>query len=113
MATCPRCRQAIRWELRGGKNRALNVDGSNHWATCKPATRLYDGPLTVKGKTITGEHYRPACGRCDEAPWNTCACSALLPAVDAMPAHSGCAAIAEQMNADADARFRLAIMEAI
>jgi hypothetical protein len=31
-------------------------------------------PIVVAGKTITGEHYRPACADCPSLQWEHCKC---------------------------------------
>ena len=62
----------------------------------------------IAGTPIRGNLYQPACGRCDVAPWEVCACSALLPErfPDASPELP---MIADRINAEADARLVVAL----
>lgn len=83
-------------------------------------------PLHLAGREIRGEHYRPACGRCDVPPWEACACSALLPELAPMRTHSegiadlfnACSALletapgtADRINDEAQARLDIVLTD--
>ena len=79
VATCKDCGQAIRWEQRGGKSHKLDADGGNHWTNCRGGKKKkYAGPLTIRGRRVTGPQYRESCELCDVQPWESCSCSALM-----------------------------------
>lgn len=82
MPACKACGGSFTWRRIGEKWHAIDPNGqTNHWSHCvsrKRARAQLRAPEIRKGATITGEHYRPSCGRCDVPPWQRCACSTLL-----------------------------------
>jgi len=58
----------------------------------------------MNGKRIAGRNYKPACGRCEVTPWESCACSALLPELPEFePMQSE--RMADKINAEAEMRL--------
>lgn len=60
------------------------------------AKRYGKRPTHIQAAPISGEFYRPSCGRCDQLPWNACACSALLP--ETAPEESPTAELDERLQ---------------
>ena len=79
MSACKFCHAEIKWVREGKSWRPINPDGSPH-TVCRKRKRGDNRLTHVEGERITGPLYKPSCGECTTPPWETCACSALMPA---------------------------------
>lgn len=100
--SCRECGAGIKWgQSPKGRPMPLDVDGAPHWIACKQRAKKLRTPEVRKGARITGKDYVPSCGKCEVPAWESCACSALLPA-------SG---MVERLEAEADARLQHLLLD--